>query len=628
MAKHTRKGKNPGPVDAWLDTLGYYRKNVAYDETCLFRALSEQMFSCQIFHERCRKEIVAYGRNNYHEFLHLFNTEEELNDHLEKLEIHMAICGNVELEIASRRYKRDVMVFDSVNRVVQSIPNNYSDTFLLCLMGEDHYDVVYKREYIQTAGFCQSIVYNILYEKVFKIPNVSSIVQAMLYEKPNLPSNDKLNTKQEKQDSTMNDLEYMLRTNIAPFPYKVAKALDPTIYRNIEYDTWTETRKELRLGDWYYGDNNLILGTCCILSTDIGNYQCYIQEILKGQNKCVVYITNLAEKRTVNYSDLAPEADAKPWPLPYRFAKNTVAAPPKLELPDKEKRTLRKRRDKKRSGSKCSTDSSSNSLIRGTPAEQNSEACSVSVYEGCPLQMQHSDDYENQGTTQLSDANTQANYSDLVYPVDSGWEQPVTTTNEPNTVWSQTPSTPQSIFTFVPKPVIPGTPEMSYSTDPFYYNNIPRYTGWASACTADYVQGTDQANSENIQTDVPNSPEPYSCTYYDNMYGSPIPIIASNRSVCTTPLTPTSPQVEMYPTFFGPPPPITPVIYAPPEIAEIMIPSPHVPVYSPAIEMSYISPSPFIFPPTPPASWYPPAINSQGFIFPTPVTAQNVQSRI
>lgn len=43
MAKHTRKGKNLGPVDAWLDTLGYYRKNVAYDETCLFRAISEQV---------------------------------------------------------------------------------------------------------------------------------------------------------------------------------------------------------------------------------------------------------------------------------------------------------------------------------------------------------------------------------------------------------------------------------------------------------------------------------------------------------------------------------------------------------------------------------------------------------
>lgn len=35
--------KNPGEIDAWLETMGYYRKNVAYDETCLFRAISEQV---------------------------------------------------------------------------------------------------------------------------------------------------------------------------------------------------------------------------------------------------------------------------------------------------------------------------------------------------------------------------------------------------------------------------------------------------------------------------------------------------------------------------------------------------------------------------------------------------------
>lgn len=120
--------------------------------------------------------------------------------------------------------------------------------------------------------------------------------------------------------------------------------------------------------------------------------------------------------------------------------------------------------------------------------------------------------------------------------------------------------------------------------------------------------------------DVPISPDPYSYTYYDNLYSSPVPMVANDRSVCTTPLTPISPQVEVYPTFFAPPPPVAPVIYASPEITEILLPSPHVPVYSPAIEMSYISPSPFIYPSTPPATWYPPAINSQGFIFPTPVS--------
>lgn len=75
----------------------------------------------------------------------------------------------------------------------------------------------------------------------------------------------------------------------------------------------------MRLGDWYYGDNNLILGTSCILKSRDSVLQCYIQEILKEEDKCVVYITSLAEKRIVNYGDLSPEDDAKPWPLPYRY---------------------------------------------------------------------------------------------------------------------------------------------------------------------------------------------------------------------------------------------------------------------------------------------------------------------
>lgn len=41
--KLVKKGRNPASVDNWLDALGLYRKNIAYDETCLFRAASEQV---------------------------------------------------------------------------------------------------------------------------------------------------------------------------------------------------------------------------------------------------------------------------------------------------------------------------------------------------------------------------------------------------------------------------------------------------------------------------------------------------------------------------------------------------------------------------------------------------------
>lgn len=163
--------------------------------------------------------------------------------------------------------------------------------------------------------------------------------------------------------------------------------------------------------------------------------------------------------------------------------------------------------------------------------------------------------------------------------------------------------------------------------DPFYYNNVGRYSGWANT-TPDYVQSPEQSMQENNQIEGSNPAEPYTFTYYDNVYSPPVQVLANDRSLCSTPLTPQSPPVEIYPPYFAPTPSITPVIYTPSEITEILIPSPHVPVYSPTIEMSYLSPSPYIYPPTPPPAWYPPAINSQGFIFPAPVTTQNVSNRL
>lgn len=42
----------------------------------------------------------------------------------------------------------------------------------------------------------------------------------------------------------------LLDENITPFPYKVAKALDPSIYRNTEFELWSENRKEQRM-KWF-----------------------------------------------------------------------------------------------------------------------------------------------------------------------------------------------------------------------------------------------------------------------------------------------------------------------------------------------------------------------------------------
>lgn len=46
----------------------------------------------------------------------------------------------------------------------------------------------------------------------------------------------------EMRDNCKN-VKDLLDYGITPFPYKVAKSLDPNIYRNVEYDTWSEQKK-------------------------------------------------------------------------------------------------------------------------------------------------------------------------------------------------------------------------------------------------------------------------------------------------------------------------------------------------------------------------------------------------
>ncbi|XP_058823307.1 protein ovarian tumor locus-like isoform X2 [Topomyia yanbarensis] len=63
-------------------------------------------------------------------------------------------------------------------------------------------------------------------------------------------------------DKKISCVRQLLQEGITPFPYKVAKALDPSIYRNIEFDSWSDTRRELKYRNWYFGGNSLQISPC------------------------------------------------------------------------------------------------------------------------------------------------------------------------------------------------------------------------------------------------------------------------------------------------------------------------------------------------------------------------------
>uniref|UniRef100_A0A8C5ICN7 ubiquitinyl hydrolase 1 n=1 Tax=Junco hyemalis TaxID=40217 RepID=A0A8C5ICN7_JUNHY len=55
-------------MDEYLGSLGLYRKMTAKDASCLFRAVSEQLFSSQIHHAEVRKACVSYMRQHQSRF--------------------------------------------------------------------------------------------------------------------------------------------------------------------------------------------------------------------------------------------------------------------------------------------------------------------------------------------------------------------------------------------------------------------------------------------------------------------------------------------------------------------------------------------------------------------------------
>lgn len=53
----------------------------------------------------------------------------------------------------------------------------------------------------------------------------------------------------ENANDEVDDVHGIIK-NIPPFPYRIAKALDPNIYRNTDFDIWHEIRR---------GNKNLLL---------------------------------------------------------------------------------------------------------------------------------------------------------------------------------------------------------------------------------------------------------------------------------------------------------------------------------------------------------------------------------
>ncbi|XP_058860901.1 putative bifunctional UDP-N-acetylglucosamine transferase and deubiquitinase ALG13 isoform X2 [Acipenser ruthenus] len=155
-------------MDGYLASLGLYRKIPARDASCLFRAVSEQLYYSQNYHQHIRKACVSFMRANRCNFESFVAGSFE--KYLERLEDPKETAGQVEIKALSLMYKRRFIIYRHPGKPPTKVADeDYKEKVVLCCSNNGHYDNVYPKHYPAAAAVCQAILYEVLYKDVFGI---------------------------------------------------------------------------------------------------------------------------------------------------------------------------------------------------------------------------------------------------------------------------------------------------------------------------------------------------------------------------------------------------------------------------------------------------------------------------
>ncbi|XP_042637369.1 OTU domain-containing protein 4 [Orycteropus afer afer] len=252
------------PMDAYLRKLGLYRKLVAKDGSCLFRAVAEQVLHSQSRHVEVRMACIRYLRENREKFEAFI--EGSFEEYLKRLENPQEWVGQVEISALSLMYRKDFIIYREPNvSPSQVTANNFPEKVLLCFSNGNHYDIVYPIEYKESSAMCQSLLYELLYEKVFKT-DVSKILMGLdssdvADENNNSDISDSEDDSCKSKTTTANDVNgfkalsgNQLKNNgnstSPPLSRKVLKSLNPAVYRNVQYEIWLQSKQAQQKRDY------------------------------------------------------------------------------------------------------------------------------------------------------------------------------------------------------------------------------------------------------------------------------------------------------------------------------------------------------------------------------------------
>ncbi|XP_073790829.1 putative bifunctional UDP-N-acetylglucosamine transferase and deubiquitinase ALG13 isoform X47 [Danio rerio] len=328
-------------MDEYLASIGLYRKMMARDASCLFRAVSEQLYYSQNYHQRIRKECVNFiraNRCNFEPFV-----EGSFEKYLERLEDPKETVGQVIIKALSLLYRRCFVIYRYPGKPPTEIAEEDNlPKILLCCSNNGHYDIVYPKSYPVDAAVCQALLYELLYTRVLGVEEDE--IQAALegfkgggrrYRNSHSMCSEDASYDTPEDRSQREDWESRghCRFDDRPrvgaedqkvtegsgklaLPYKVLKALEPELYRNVEFDVWQDSRKELQKTDYMvFAGRQYFLGDKCQVRLDPKGkyYNAFIQEVGTHSTAVTVFIEELGEKHLVSLTNLKPVNPVPAW---------------------------------------------------------------------------------------------------------------------------------------------------------------------------------------------------------------------------------------------------------------------------------------------------------------------------
>ncbi|XP_075470303.1 OTU domain-containing protein 4 [Ascaphus truei] len=313
-------------MDTHLRSQGLYRKRIAKDGSCLFRAVAEQVLHSQTQHLEIRKSCINYLRANrgqYEAFI-----EGSFEEYLKCLENPQEWVGQVEISALSLMFKKDFIIYQEPNVPPAYVTENgFSEKILLCFSNGNHYDIIYPIGFQERAALCQSIVFEMLYEKVFgldvgkyKLEADTGDVTAEVdrygsggsgsdTEDDDAGDENKTFADMNGFKSHKNNKNQQRKNGNPAVPRHVLHSLNPAVYRNVEYEVWLKSQRDQQKLDFSIAAGmQYSVGDKCQVRLEPGGkfYNAHIQEVGAENGPVVVFVEEMGKKHDVQLKNLKP----------------------------------------------------------------------------------------------------------------------------------------------------------------------------------------------------------------------------------------------------------------------------------------------------------------------------------